>query len=150
MHFIKNNILKFCGYTVVDVLSNIKWIFHNILANNTKGLSVNLRFFSCALKIVPLLVPVPDLPVIATWVHNTVPANPYVHLDDSFLFILLNSTGHSVWGCDTVSPKDIHKFLTDLTLTEGPIAYVLSTLITRPDVIAQSWKNKLRFSTRKP
>lgn len=70
----------------------------------------------------------PDLNVQATWVHYTMPEDPYVHLNDTFLFSLLRSTAHSVQGCDTMLPKDICKFLTDLT--EGPVAYVLSTLVT--------------------
>lgn len=55
-----------------------------------------------ALKIVSLSLPVPDLSVIATSEHYTVPANPYAHLDYSFLFNLISSTGHSLWGCDRI------------------------------------------------
>lgn len=61
----KNNILKLCGYTLFDLLSNMKLVFHNTLTiQNSYWL---IFFFSFhVLQKLSLLVLVPDLHIIGT------------------------------------------------------------------------------------
>ena len=149
----KNNILRFGGCTVVDAVSSRKWIFYYQIIQYDYQLILNFSsifiYFQNYYYYYSLSVPVPDLHVIATWVHCSVPANLYVLLDDSFLFNLGRSAGHSVWSCDTILPKDIHKFLTDLTESKLP----MSIQPLRPNfpvmLLPQSWKIKLKFFIRK-